>query len=443
MNNKEILIIVYIVALILLLALSFYFSSSDMAYGSVDLSRFEREQNKKKSVIYAEKLAKNYDKTISTILLLNDTVNAGLDSVSTLLGVNLAFIILGEPNPNIDAISENWGLIASMICLVIKIIFGEIIAKSMGKIYNYKFSILYSKVIRIFDYILLPITFFVSGFGKIITYPITHNLKDIKINEDDLHEMIDEYEIQGGVDEEQADLLHDAIDYTTTEAYEIMTPRVDIYAIDIEDDINEIIKNSELYKHTRVPVYEDTIDNVIGYVNTKTLMILSLSKKEIDLKSLLIEPLKFPRSIEINEILKIFKKTKQHFALILDEYGGLDGILTMEDILEELVGDIWDEKDDVEAPYIERKDGTYIVDGGFNLEDFCELFDIDFEDIDTEYVTIGGFSIELLDDKFAKVNDEFYFKNLKLKVIAVDENNTIEKLLVTKLEPENSEDEDN
>lgn len=443
MNNKEILIIVYIVALILLLALSFYFSSSDMAYGSVDLSRFEREQNKKKSVIYAEKLAKNYDKTISTILLLNDTVNAGLDSVSTLLGVNLAFIILGESNPNIDAISENWGLIASMICLVIKIIFGEIIAKSMGKIYNYKFSILYSKVIRIFDYILLPITFFVSGFGKIITYPITHNLKDIKINEDDLHEMIDEYEIQGGVDEEQADLLHDAIDYTTTEAYEIMTPRVDIYAIDIEDDINEIIKDSELYKHTRVPVYEDTIDNVIGYVNTKTLMILSLSKKEIDLKSLLIEPLKFPRSIEINEILKIFKKTKQHFALILDEYGGLDGILTMEDILEELVGDIWDEKDDVEAPYIERKDGTYIVDGGFNLEDFCELFDIDFEDIDTEYVTIGGFSIELLDDKFAKVNDEFYFKNLKLKVIAVDENNTIEKLLVTKLEPENSEDEDN
>lgn len=443
MTSKEILIIIYSVSLILLLALSFYFSSSDMAYGSVDLSRFEREENKKKSVIYAEKLAKNYDKTISTILLLNDTVNAGLDSVSTLLGVNLAFVVLGETYPNIDAISENWGLIASMICLVVKIIFGEIIAKSMGKIYNYKFSIFYSKVIRIFDYILLPITFFVSGFGKIITYPITHNIKDVQINEDDLHEMIDEYEIQGGVDEDQADLLHDAIDYTTTEAYEIMTPRVDIYAIDIEDDINEIIKDSELYKYTRVPVYEDTIDNVIGYVNTKTLMILSLSNKEIDLKSLLIEPLKFPRSIEINEILKIFKKTKQHFALILDEYGGLDGILTMEDILEELVGDIWDEKDDVEAPFIERKDGTYIVDGGFNLEDFCELFDIDFEDIDTEYVTIGGFSIELLDDKFAKVNDEFYFKNLKLKVIAVDENNVIEKLLVTKLEPESSEDEDN
>lgn len=443
MNSRIILTIVYSVSLLIMLALSFYFSSSDMAYGSVDINRFERETNKKKSVIYAEKLAKNYDKTISTILLLNDTVNAGLDSVSTLLGVNLAFIILGENNPNIDAISENWGLIASMICLIVKITFGEIIAKSIGKIYNYKMTIAYSKVLRFFDYLFIPLTFLVSSFGKLVTYPITHNIKDVQINEDDLHEMVDDIENNGLVDENQADLLHDAIDYTTTEAYEIMTPRVDIYSIDIEDDIKEIIKDSNLYKYTRVPVYEDTIDNVIGYINTKTLMILSLNKKEIDLRSLLIEPLRFPRSIEINEILKIFKKTKQHFALIMDEYGGIDGILTMEDILEELVGDIWDEKDDVEAPYIERKDGTFIVDGGFNLEDFCELFDIDFDELDTEYVTIGGFSIELLDDKFAKINDEFYFKNLKLKVIAIDENNTIEKLLVTKLIPESSEDESN
>ena len=433
MNSREILIIVYSIVLVLLLFLSFFFSSSDMAYGSVDLLRFEREKNNpKKSIKYANKLAINYDKTISTILLLNDTVNAGLDSVSTLLGVNLAFLVLGSYTPNIENIAENWGLVASMICLITKITFGEIIAKSVGKIYNFKLSVLYSKVIRILDFALVPITFVVSSFGKIVTYPLTHNIKDVTINEDDLHEMVDDIEAQGGVDEKQADLLHDAIYYTTTKAYEIMTPRVDIYAIDVEDDIAEVIKDPKMYRFTRVPVYEGTIDNIIGYVNTKTLMLLSFENKKIDLRNLLITPLRFPRSIEINEILNIFRKEKQHFGLIIDEYGGIEGLITMEDILEELVGDIWDEKDDPDAAYSLRKDGKYIIDGKLNLEDFCNLFDLSYDELDTEYVTIGGFCIELLDDKFANINDVIEYKDLKMKVIAIDKNHSIDKLLVEK-----------
>ncbi len=433
MNSREILIIVYSIVLVLLLFLSFFFSSSDMAYGSVDLLRFEREKNNpKKGIKYANKLAINYDKTISTILLLNDTVNAGLDSISTLLGVNLAFLVLGSSTPNIENIAENWGLVASMICLITKITFGEIIAKSVGKIYNFKLSVLYSKVIRILDFALVPITFVVSSFGKIVTYPLTHNIKDVTINEDDLHEMVDDIEAQGGVDEKQADLLHDAIYYTTTKAYEIMTPRVDIYAIDVEDDIAEVIKDPKMYRFTRVPVYEGTIDNIIGYVNTKTLMLLSFENKKIDLRNLLITPLRFPRSIEINEILNIFRKEKQHFGLIIDEYGGIEGLITMEDILEELVGDIWDEKDDPDAAYSLRKDGKYIIDGKLNLEDFCNLFDLSYDELDTEYVTIGGFCIELLDDKFANINDVIEYKDLKMKVIAIDKNHSIDKLLVEK-----------
>ena len=243
-----------------------------------------------------------------------------------------------------------------MICLVLKITFGEIIAKSMGKIYNFKFTVLYSSIINAFNYICLPITFFVAGFGNVIAYPVVHNVKDVELIEDDLHEMVDDIEAQGSVDEEQANLLHDAITYTHTEAYEIMTPRVDIYAIDYDDDIEEYIKDSNMYRYTRVPVYKDTIDNIIGYVNTKTLMILSMNDKEINLDDLLIEPLRFPRSTEINDIMKVFKKEKQHFALIMDEYGGIEGILTMEDILEEIVGDIWDENDDISVSYFEACD---------------------------------------------------------------------------------------
>lgn len=432
--NRELLITVYAIVLAILFVLSFFFSSSDMAYGSVDLYRLEKDKDTKKSVLRAYNLSRNYDKTISTILFLNDTVNAGLDSVSTLLGVNLCYVILVDGANS--ALAESWGFVASMICLVLKITFGEIIAKSMGKIYNFKFTVLYSSIINAFNYICLPITFFVAGFGNVIAYPVVHNVKDVELIEDDLHEMVDDIEAQGSVDEEQANLLHDAITYTHTEAYEIMTPRVDIYAIDYDDDIEEYIKDSNMYRYTRVPVYKDTIDNIIGYVNTKTLMILSMNDKEINLDDLLIEPLRFPRSTEINDIMKFFKKEKQHFALIMDEYGGIEGILTMEDILEEIVGDIWDENDDKEEDYSIRKDGSYIVDGQLNLEDFCDLFDLDYDEIETEYVTIGGFIIELLDDKFAKVNDVIDYKNLRIKVIAVDKNNSIEKIMVKKIEEE-------
>ena len=440
---KEFIIILYSIVIIILLFLSFIFSSSDMAFGSVDILKFERDSNKnnKRSFKNAYKLSKNYDSTISTILLLNDTVNAGLDSVSTLLGVNLAITLINaDPSGNV---AETWGLIASLICLVIKITFGEIIAKSIGKIYNFKLTVLYSNMLNFFSYLLLPITFFVSKFSKVITYPVTKFIKDGEVLDDDLHEMIDDIEKQGEVDEEKADLLHGAVTYTTTEAYEIMTPRVELYAFDIDDDINKIINDPKTYRYTRLPVYEGTIDNIIGYVNTRNLIQLKFANKEIDVRSILMKPLKFPRSIEINEILKTFKKEKKHFALILDEYGGLEGIVTMEDILEEIVGDIWDENDDPNALISETSDGSYIIDGKLNLEDFCELFDLNFDDINTEYVSIGGFIIELLGDRFAKVGDLVNYKNIEMKIIAIDENNAIEKIKANKINEKDASEENN
>lgn len=427
--NRKLLITIYICVLVIFFLLSFFFSSSDMVYGSVDILHLESElkKNNKKSVKYAYQLTRDYDNTISTILFLNDTVNAGIDSIATLLGVNLAYVVLANPS---SAITENWGLVASMIALILKIVFGEITAKSIGKIFNFKFSILYSKVINALNYICLPITFLVTNFGKLITYPITHGVTDIEISEDDLHEMVDDIKDQGSVDEEKANLLHDTITYTQTEAYEIMTPRVDIYAIDIDDDIKEVMEDPNLFKYSRVPVYEGTIDNIIGFVKTRALMLAKINNININLKEILHEPLRFPRSIEINDVLKEFKKKKQHFALIMDEYGGVEGILTLEDILEELVGEIWDEKDDPDTIYTKRNDGTYIVDGKLNLEDFCELFDLDYDKLDTEYVTIGGFCVELLDDKFAKLNDVIEYKNLEMKVIALDKNGSIDKLLI-------------
>ncbi|MBP5694159.1 MAG: HlyC/CorC family transporter [Bacilli bacterium] len=434
MNTQQVLILVYSISLVILLFLSFVFSNSDMAYGSVNLSKLallRDAPNSKKANAKAYKLAANYDKTISTVLFLNDIVNAGLDSISTLLGVNIAILLFAGAE-NINQISETWGLVASLICLIFKITFGEIVAKSIGKIYNTKLSIKYANVINVLYYIFYPLTFVISSLGNLFAKLFGKNIKETKLSEDELHEMVDEIEEDGLVDEEKAEILHGTIDYAITEAYEIMTPRVEVYAIEVNDNIDEVLKDEELFDYSRIPVYEETIDNIIGYVLVKDLVRAKLQEKDTSIKDLLMSHLVFPRSTEINDILKQFKTTKKHFAVILDEYGGTEGVLTMEDILEEIVGEIWDESDDHEEPYVKAKNGAYIVDGQMNLEDFCELFEINYDDIDTEYVTIAGYCIELLDDNFAKLNQVIEFEDLQMKVIAIDDKHTIQKLKVKK-----------
>lgn len=431
--NEIVKIIIYTIVLLICLCLSFVFSSADMTYGSVSVHKLDEQISLnpgKKSLVRAKKLTMDYDRSIATILFGNDIVNAGLDSFATLLGVNLCFLILGSDS----ALSETWGLVASLVVLVFKICFGEIVPKSISKINNLKLARVYANFITSLTYIFFVITYPVSLLGKGVSKVFSHSPAEEPIAQEELHEMIDDIEEHGQVDEEKADMLHDTIKYTQTQANEIMTPRVNLYAIDIDDPLEEIIKEPELYQHGRVPVYQDTIDNIIGYIQTKTLMKEYLANPEFSIRDILLEPMRFPDTAEINDILREFKKTKKQFALVMDEYGGLDGVITMEDILEEIVGEIWDENDRTQEPIVNCKDGSYIIDGNVTLEDYCDLFDIDFSSINTDYLTIGGFIIELLDDHFANVGDEVDFENTHIKVIAVDENDAINRVQVRRLE---------
>ena len=437
--NREVLLVIYAIVLVIFLCLSFFFSSADMAYGSVDQFRFksalEKSPEKEKKILRGKELALHYDRTIATILFCNDMVNAGLDSVATLFGVNLCMLLLSD-HPNVLALSDTWGLVASMVVLVMKITFGEIVPKSISKVINLKLSILYSGVIIFLIYLFTPLTFPIAKLADLLARLFSKNVVDVSIAEDDLHEMVDDIENQGSVDEEKASMLHETIKYTRTEAKEVMTPRVDIIAIDKNDDIEEIIKEGKIFRHSRIPVYENTIDNIIGFITVKSLMAKYLNQEEIDLDELLIEPLRFPQSKEINDIMRIFKKKKRHFAIIMDEYGGVDGILTMEDILEEIVGEIWDERDRPNDPIVERKDHSYIIDGTVTVEDFCDLFEIPFEDVNTDYLTVAGFIVELLGDHFAKVNDILTFEGVQIKVIAIDENGAVSRVLCKKIKEE-------
>lgn len=437
--NREVLLVIYAIVLVIFLCLSFFFSSADMAYGSVDQFRFksalEKSPEKEKKILRGKELALHYDRTIATILFCNDMVNAGLDSVATLFGVNLCMLLLSD-HPNVLALSDTWGLVASMVVLVMKITFGEIVPKSISKVINLKLSILYSGVIKFLIYLFTPLTFPIAKLADLLARLFSKNVVDVSIAEDDLHEMVDDIENQGSVDEEKASMLHETIKYTRTEAKEVMTPRIDIIAIDKNDDIEEIIKEGKIFRHSRIPVYEDTIDNIIGFITVKSLMAKYLNQEEIVLDELLIEPLRFPQSKEINDIMRIFKKKKRHFAIIMDEYGGVDGILTMEDILEEIVGEIWDERDRPNDPIVERKDHSYIIDGTVTVEDFCDLFEIPFEDVNTDYLTVAGFIVELLGDHFAKVNDILTFEGVQIKVIAIDENGAVSRVLCKKIKEE-------
>jgi len=434
--SRELLIAIYSVILIILVSLSFVFSTADMTYGSINIHRLEKKYAEvpSKRNFYALKVTQKYDRTISTLLLLNVLVNTGLDSLATLIGVNLAFVILGESYPSIQIVADNYAFICSMVALFLKVSIGEIIAKSVGKIYNYKWAPLLGRLTNALSYIFLPITALATGVSSLVVYPFEKNASDLAISDDELHEMVDEIEEEGQIDEEKAEILHGAIDYTETEAYEIMTPRVDVFAIDMNDDIEEVLKDERLFEHSRIPVYDDSIDDIKGFVHLNQLIREYLEKKDdFDIKEIMCDVVMLPRSTEINNILKKFKQTHQHFAVVLDEYGGTEGVVTMEDILEEIVGDIWDEKDDKDVELVERKDGSYIVDGMMKLDEFCEQFDIDYEKLETDYVTIAGFCVELLDDNFAKVGDKIKFKNLEIEVLAVDEKNTIEKLIVHKV----------
>ncbi len=432
MNNTT-LNIIYSVLIVVLLVISAFCSSADMAYGSVSVLRLENHDVPKdaKKVKIALKLVKNYDYTISTILFVNDLVNVAAQTIATLL----AYSLFTSNGMN----GATGSLVGSFSMLIIIIIFGEIVPKSLTRNKAFEMSLKYAYLTRFICIICTPISFLTNCFGKLVMIPIKKSkIEKPDVTDEELEEMVDVIEKEGVVDKDNADILRGTIDYASTEAYEIMTPRVDLVAIDIEDSLDKILKTEDLFIHSRIPVYEETIDNIIGFVTIKDLIRLKLSKqKDSSVRSILREPLRFPRSTEINDILQDFKKTKIHFAIVLDEYGGVEGIITMEDILEEIVGEIWDEADDVDEPVHEIGDNAFIIDGNMNLSDFFEMFDIDPDEIETDYVTIGGYCIELLDDRFAKVNDVINFKNLTMTVIAVDENNTIEKLkVIRKVEEE-------
>ena len=398
--------------------LSMFFSSADMVYSVVNQIKLESEVNKKgtKSAKLALKIARDYEFSIASILFGNNLVNIFASSIVTLIGV---------------AWNKDWGTtVTTVIFTAFIIVFAEFAPKAFSKRFSYSLSKLYAYPVTIFKYISAPVVFPISLLFILVKNLFKKKSKEEdQIDEDVLMNMVDELEDTKEYDEQDAEFVRSAIDINDVEAHEIMTPRVDVYAINKEDSLKEIIEDGEIFKHSRIPVYEDTIDNIVGILPIKELAKAIFRKEEnIDLLSLCYQPLKIPRNRQLLDLLEEFKQSKIHIALVIDEYGGVEGIITMEDILEEIVGDIFDETDEIEEEYIDNGKGMYIVDGLMNIEDFFELIEFKGE-FETDYETVGGFCQEML-DRFAVSGDKFVFADrYECEVLNADEF-TVHKLRV-------------
>lgn len=407
-----------VIAILVLVVFSSVFSASDIVYATVNKLRLKKKaQKKSKAAKIALKFAENYDETISTILFSNNLVNIAASSLATVLALSIS----------------DWTFattIAEIILLVVILLFGELLPKVIGRAFSYRLSLVLAYPIFVLRIIFYPIIFVTSSLGKLIAKIFIreeHNEVD-EMSDEELEELIEKIEEDGTIDEDQSELIKSVIDFKDTEAHEIMTPRVDMFAIPIDADIYKLIAGDELFMHSRIPVYKGTIDNIVGILPTKQLLKSILAKEKINLKSLII-PVKFvPGAMGISEILQWMKSHKNHIVIVKDEFGGTDGLLTMEDILEELVGEMYDEMDNIKEPFVKISRNKYVVDANMNIDDFFDRCDLDPIE-EKAYNSVGGWVLDYL-EKFAKKGEKFKYKNIDVKVIEVTDF-TVEKIEVT------------
>ncbi len=409
----------------LLLALSAFFSATEIAFASVNQVRLKSMQKQKKSlaVSLALKISENYDETLGAILVGNNLANTASSSIATL-------IVIG-------ALGENYAWVATAVMTLLVLTFGEIIPKVVAKQNPELFAKTVSVPVYGLSVVLKPITMIILLVIKLTSKLWKGSIADADaVSEDDFENIIDIVEDEGVLDEEQCDLLQNALDFDDVLAYEIITPRVDMDAIDIRDPYEKNIEKLLETTYSRIPVFEDTPDNIIGILHMNRFYKSYVEDRKVGIRGLLLPVTFVHKTMPLPDVLEKMKEKKTHMVVVLDEYGGTMGILTMEDVLEQLVGEIWDETDDIEREFICVDDTHFEAVGDMRIDDFFDEFDIDVdgEEYDTDNTTVGGWVVSMLDGE-AHEGDSFKFENLKITVGEVD-GYRVERVYVEKLPEE-------
>ena len=416
------------IIIVICLAFSAFFSGSEIAYASAGEVRLRCAAEEKGSLAarLALKIHSDYDKALATILIGNNLVNIAAESVATVIVISL----LGE--------SFAWVATIAMTALVL--IFGEITPKVIAKAMPEAFATLFAIPLQGLAIITKPIVFLVDSALKLVSKLWTRNVEEApSVTEEELETVIDTVEAEGVIDEDKCELIQSVFDFGDVQAYEIITPRVDMLSIDMEsthEEMVEIILNSN---YSRIPFYNDTPDHIVGVLHVNVALKELVENPNVDLTTLLMPTVYVHKTMPLDDVLSTMRREHSHMAVVTDEYGGVMGLLTMEDVLEQLVGDIWDESDEIEPEIVELCDGCFEIDGDMRIEDFFDEVDFDDRDFDDDNATVGGFVVELL-GRYAEVGDVATYENITFTVLEVEERRIIKmNVKVAPVEPEPQE----
>ena len=401
---------VQIIIMAVCLLMSAYFSATETAFSTLSKTKLKtmiEKGNKRASL--ALKLSEDYDRLLSTILIGNNLVNILLSSIATVFVITLC--VKAKDQTFADSYST---LISTAAVTVIVLIFGEITPKSIAKNRPEGFAMFSAPLMQFFIWILIPFSFLFSLWTKLVA-KIFRVKADSKMSQEELLMLVEEVQEEGTIDDEEGDLLRNAINFTEQKAEDILTHRVDLEGFDIETPMEEIGQLFEESRFSRLLVYEDSIDKIVGVLHSKDVF-TAKGLTDKPLEELISPPLFIHKGERIDDLLRDLQTNKSHLAVVLDEYGGTLGIVTMEDILEELVGDIWDEHDEVVEDYKEIAENTFRIDCGGSLSDFIEFFDLEIE---SDSITINGWIMEVM-DKIPACGDRFSFENLDVTVTETD-----------------------
>ena len=397
--------IILSIVVVICILLSGYFSATETAFTAINKIRLRaKADDGDKGAKRVLKLAEDYDRLLSTILIGNNIVNILASSLATLL-----FVQWVQNNESLAT------TLSTLVLTITVLIFGEVTPKTLAKEHPEGFARFSAPVIGALAYVLTPINAFFWLWKKMLTKIFKHK-EDTTITDDELIIMVDEAEQEGGINEQESNLIKSAIEFNDLEAKDILIPRVDVVAVDCNAPFDEIDKIFFDTRYSRLPVYKDSIDNIIGILHEKDFI-----KQRMDpgfsLEKAAKPAIFVVSTTKISAVLQQLQKKKSHMAVVSGEFGETVGIITMEDILEELVGEIWDEHDEVEIDIQQINDSEYIVDGLASIDDVFEFFGI--EDKNSDVSTLNGWIMEHI-EKIPEVGDGFEYANISLEVIEVD-----------------------
>ena len=422
MDDGSILSVLIILALLLC---ADYFAVCETSFASVSrirlktaMERGDRQANK------AMYVCEHFDKAITTILIGTNIVHLSCASYVTVL------------------VTRRWGIsavtLSTFVTTIVVFFVGEMLPKSIAKKYSLRLALGTASSLVFFMHLLTPVSFALTKIGEFASH-LTRGDSEVSVTEDELYDIIESMTDEGNLDSEQGDLVHSALAFGDLTAESILTARVDMETIDVDDPLDEVLAQVKASRHSRIPVYQDSVDNIIGVLQIRRFMREYLRKREkTDLRSLLDEPYFVHQSAKIDELLSVMSSKKINMTIVTDSYGGTVGIVTVEDILEELVGEIWDEDDEVVEPCVDHGDGSYSFDAGVDIEDAFAFMDYeDPDETDFDHKLLGEWVYKQF-EAIPREGDSFSYNGLRVTVEKVQQRR-IMKLRIQRL-PEGRED---